>query len=297
VAASTITRDTWTNDTGTFSAPNLDGTVINNAALQNNIYARIDELFAGAGSYATLTFAGHIVVEGSKKIYLNDTSNANMTVGLTLNQGANDDEILALKSSDVAHGMTTLAETDTYAQLFKASATGGGLFIRGLEDGAFTVAALSLEGIQGTTADTTKSAGGYGVIRLTAGVKSGTTRGAVGADGNLVSIDTNGSTRFIFDTEGDMHYDGAAPANYDRWFDVGLLRTLDQVFAGPDLVTTEWDRFVTYNRADLERAGIVSSGGFVNLTKHTRLLNGAVWQLFTQMKQLEQRVNALPAHE
>ncbi|MAH47768.1 hypothetical protein CMI37_18245, partial [Candidatus Pacearchaeota archaeon] len=36
--------------------------------------------------------------------FMNDTANGNMTQGLTINQGANDDEILALKSSDVAHG-------------------------------------------------------------------------------------------------------------------------------------------------------------------------------------------------
>jgi hypothetical protein len=66
MAASTITRDTWTNDTGTAAAPNLDGTVINNAALQNNVYARIDELFSGAGSYTTLTLGGSLSVEAGK---------------------------------------------------------------------------------------------------------------------------------------------------------------------------------------------------------------------------------------
>ena len=66
MAASTITRDTWTNDTGTASVPNLDGTVINNAALQNNIYARVDEMFSGAGSYTTLTLGGKLSVEGGQ---------------------------------------------------------------------------------------------------------------------------------------------------------------------------------------------------------------------------------------
>jgi hypothetical protein len=66
MAASTITRDTWTNDTGTAANPNADGTVINNAALQNNIYARVDELFSGAGSYVTLTLGGKLSVEGGQ---------------------------------------------------------------------------------------------------------------------------------------------------------------------------------------------------------------------------------------
>jgi hypothetical protein len=64
MAASTITRDTWTNDTGSAATPNADGTVLNNAALQNNIYARIDQMFAGTGAYATWTLGGKLAVEG-----------------------------------------------------------------------------------------------------------------------------------------------------------------------------------------------------------------------------------------
>lgn len=64
MAASVITRDTWTNDTGTAAAPNGDGTILNNAVLQNHIYARIDEMFAGAGLYATFTFGGLLKAEG-----------------------------------------------------------------------------------------------------------------------------------------------------------------------------------------------------------------------------------------
>lgn len=62
--ASTITRDVWVNDSGTAANPAGDGTIINNAALQNNIYARIDEMFAGAGAYSTFTFGGRLAVEG-----------------------------------------------------------------------------------------------------------------------------------------------------------------------------------------------------------------------------------------
>lgn len=64
MAASTIVRDTWTNDTGSAAVPAADGTVLNNAALQNNIYARIDAMFAGAGAYATFTLGGKLAVEG-----------------------------------------------------------------------------------------------------------------------------------------------------------------------------------------------------------------------------------------
>ena len=47
--------------------------------------------------------------------------------GMTFNQGSGDGNILTLKSSDVAHGMTDYDETDTYATFKKTSATRGGL--------------------------------------------------------------------------------------------------------------------------------------------------------------------------
>ena len=61
--ASTITRTTWTDDSGTPASPVGDGTTINNARLQE-IYAAIDELLAGAAPYDPLVFGGTIQVEG-----------------------------------------------------------------------------------------------------------------------------------------------------------------------------------------------------------------------------------------
>jgi hypothetical protein len=64
MAASTISRDSWTNDSGSAASPNGDGTVLQNSVLQNHIYARVDELLSGAGSYTILRFGGLIAAEG-----------------------------------------------------------------------------------------------------------------------------------------------------------------------------------------------------------------------------------------
>ena len=65
MAATTISsRPTWTNDTGSAAAPAGDGTIINNARLQADVYDVIDALFAGAGAYATFTLGGKFAVEG-----------------------------------------------------------------------------------------------------------------------------------------------------------------------------------------------------------------------------------------
>ncbi len=45
-------------------------------------------------------------------VLINDSANANSTIGLTINQDANDNEILSFKSSDVNHGVTGVTETD-----------------------------------------------------------------------------------------------------------------------------------------------------------------------------------------
>jgi hypothetical protein len=235
-------------------------------------------------SQGTAISNNDFVITTGGMVLIADNANANMTIGLTINQAGNDDEILAFKSSDLAHGMTSLTETDTFGTMLKASAGDGGLHINGYSE---ATVAVNLRGV-GTTDDTVKATTAFGYVMLVAGKKSGTTLAVPGANANLVAIrDGGGTTRFIFDVEGDMHYDGAAPANYDRWDDVALVRALDLSFAGPDLVESAWDRFVTYQRDDLRRAGIVSDGGFVNLTKHTRLLNGAIWQLHMRLAALE----------
>lgn len=69
MAASQITRDTWTDGVG--------GTTIGNSALQNNIYARIDELLAGTGSYSTLTFGNLIAAEGYGTYLFSGSGSAN----------------------------------------------------------------------------------------------------------------------------------------------------------------------------------------------------------------------------
>lgn len=145
------------------------------------------------------------------KNFIGDNLNAGMTVGLTINQGANDDEILALKSSDVGHGATTLAETDTYVAFSKAHATGGGLRIRGLTDADY-ISPINLQAIYGGVADTTKSIAGTGALLFEIFKISGTGIGNVEADANLVAIRTRRGgateTAWILDEDGDTWQPG-----------------------------------------------------------------------------------------
>ena len=156
---------------------------------------------AAAGSLTT-----RLNISSAGLVGIGETVNSKMVLGLTINQSANDDEILAFKSSDVAHGITDDAETDTFGAFTKSQATSGGLLVIGYKDADGAAGhALQLAGRLGEAADTTKSASGLGVVEIHAAIKSGTARAAVGADGNLAVITNNGSTQFIFDVEGTAH--------------------------------------------------------------------------------------------
>jgi hypothetical protein len=481
MAASTITRDIWLDDTGTPAAPAGDGTIVGNFQLQNHIYARIDQMSSGAGGYTTLTFGGKIAVDGfgvhtfsaggaggnviavrntsggttnyaglllgndasisagfisetasnyaaagsvpqdgmvlgtarpggvsisaehasgairfyagtaterarlqasgaflvgnvtedtgggsayfektdagdlnlsqvltvSRKGGSNATSNrrwagvvfrdadaqtytgavagcrqnpsanyaggvsifgkvgsvasqatapsdlsevvrigyqdAFMGCGMKMLQGGFDDEILSFSSSDVAHSFTTATNTDNYGTFRKAAVSSGGVAL-----GGYTGDKIGVN-INGNyvNGDTTKGGSAGAAILIIGNKLNVNTPSTMGANENILVLKDNVNTRHIFDADGDYHYDGAAPANYDAWDDVSLTRALDLTFRGPEVIDGAFDRFVTYNRADLERAGIVSAGGFVNLTRHTRLLNGAIWQLHQRLARLE----------
>lgn len=146
--------------------------------------------------------------------YLGDTANTKSTAGLTLNQGASDDEILTLKSSDLNHGITGSTEADSYGTAKKQDAAAGGLRIDGYSLGA-TNLALVLGGNSDGAADTNKSTTMTAPIVLSATVRSGTGVTTVGANGNLVAIYNNGTARFAFDADGDSHQDvGTAWTNF-----------------------------------------------------------------------------------
>ena len=227
-------------------------------------------------------------------MFLNDDFNGDMTVGLTINQGANDNSILTFKSSDVTHGMTTLLETDTYARFQKASAVAGGLLLDGFRDSNDAAwGALELVGRLGEDVNSGKSTGGHGVVRIIAGVKSGTSVTFLNTNGNLLSIEDNGLTRAIIDKEGELHLDSTTSEDaWDKEADTDLLRTLSVAISDPaSVIRSEFDELIKYNKNDLISMGILSEGGFINWTQTWRVMLGALWQQSTKIQELEARID------
>lgn len=235
------------------------------------------------------------IILAAKSIFIGaDVANSLMTLGLHINQGAADNDILALASSDVAHGITTWALTDVFATFSKSEALAGGLQVAGYKDADGVAGqALKLVGGLGEEADTTKTTAAIGVVELAGYVKSGTSGAAVGADGNIVTISTWGTARFIFDTEGSGHAD-VAWTTYDKYDDLALVRDMERVLQARE------DEAKTYRRHALEDAGIIGQGSWheehgklkamVNFTKLAMLHHGALLQTSAVLEQIEERL-------
>jgi hypothetical protein len=251
----------------------------------------------GTTNYALLVDAG-LVNLGPGLTCINDTSNANMTTGLTVNQGAADDEALALKSSDVAHGVTTYAETDTYGSFRKRSALAGGLEIRAIADTddnpAFVVHAIG--NMTNTTAATTASGG----ITLDVSDISGTGITTATANTFLFAVRNAGSAKFLIDADGDMYLDATSnPSAYDDEDDVPLLESFRELTArGPINFKHRFVKDLDEHRRILIQGGILTEGGFYRRRKESDELREALATMAGElsavratMARLEGRVN------
>jgi len=244
--------------------------------------------------------------------YIGDTTNADITLGLTINQGANDNQILALKSSDVAHGRTTLAETDTYGSFAKSGATAGGLTITGYSDTDATTgnSSLVLNGYTADTAlDTTKSTAGLGAVVIAGAISDGgTSVTTAGANQNLLVIRSFATTRFILDADGDSHQDvGTAWTNFDHLDDADTLNALAyNVARDDDPIKRKFGSWMNDKRALLTKHKLVSFNDdehpFVNMSKLAMLNTGAIRQLAddrdeirVEILRLKEKLNQLEA--
>ncbi len=248
------------------------------------------------------------VVAGSAVNINHTANNANMTIGLTINQGANDDEILALKSTDVAHGLTTAAtvalETDTFYAVRKGTGAGGGVLELAVSDLVNHQAVRISEAYSRGPLDTNKTTAGRALHELYGSMHDGANAlSDLTADSNLFAVRgrVSGSnvSRFIVDEDGDLFAVNATVTALDAEDDVALVRAFELSRTDKGIVRDEWDEFVSYNEEDLVRVGVlgapVANGGLWNVTQHMRLLNGAIWQQAKKIMALEQRLEALPS--
>ena len=244
------------------------------------------------------------------------TANGKMGQGISLCQSSTDDQIFAMKSSDVAHSATDCSETDTYANFKKSYATAGGLLIEtwldsasdsgGTSNGAsFQVQAMTHGVTSSSYGTSTKGNSHFKAVRS----DGGSTIAAMTSGDAMVTFATSTTTRFAFEACGNGYSDaGTAWQTYDAYCDSALLRTMDITMAPGCIITSEFDQYVTYNEDALIEAGILGgrvhhpcgkllgddeNRGLWNYTKHIQLLNGAAWQQHIKIEKLTQEVTSL----
>jgi hypothetical protein len=257
---------------------------------------------------------GHIQTgyAASAPVTMNDDDNAKNTFGLTLMQDATDDEILAFKSSDVAHGMTNNpVETDTFAHFRKAHADYGGLQLASHGEGQAS-ANLRLEAACGAdTSDTTTS---YAAVQLYGYVKNGAVRDGMGTTSNAVGFNNAGTTRVIIKGDGTVHasdtswataLDDMPDALAGRAYTTEMAHRQGNGLMGgmeidaPDLVQRMEDAGIV-THAEKEGEGVIPGHRFLNVQKGIKFSWDMGFQNFSFLAEIakvlspEQR-EALPA--
>ncbi len=212
----------------------------------------IDHIGEHTGAHTTvidnaLTATGGVVTLYNGQNYIGDSANAFMTVGLTINQGAADNEILSFKSSDVAHGITTYAETDTYGLFQKSAALTGGMSLWGFSEAVIGLGPTGLA----TTTDTTETTQSMGAVTITSVLKSGTGGTTFAADDNILVVANYSATEFIIKGNGDFFYNGTGAA-YDAY---------DDALACQDLsfnLSNQLPKVLKYNKRKLNDMGVIA---------------------------------------
>jgi len=235
-------------------------------------------------------------------LLVGDTSNANMTVGLTLNQGASDNQIFACKSSDVAHALTTAGnldvETDDFLAISKWSAAEGGaalVVIR--EDGGVADVAFWIEVLGGTpeTADTTTS---LGLMNTFIAEHDGANALAnAPANANIFTIQSWSAgartTRLLLKgDDGELHLGNTTLVALDSDDDPQYVRALIYERSRGQGVVPDPYYKPTYDYEALKRIGVVgekdSRGEYlIRVQPYLGLHDMAIWQLYIQQKRLE----------
>ena len=100
----------------------------------------------------------------SGQVFLSESANGNMTTGITINQGSQDNHIIDLKSSDIAHPFTGVVEADTYLKISKGDSSAGNPVVGGFSE---TTGGLVLRANY-ATANTTNGTSGVGAVQMDA---------------------------------------------------------------------------------------------------------------------------------
>ena len=117
----------------------------------------------------------------------------------------------------------------------------------------------------------------------------------MGADDNIF-VCRNSTTQFIVKGDGELFSNQSATVGtFDEYEDAQLIRAYD-LSHGKGVINSSFDKFVKYNKDDLQKARLIGSDKegnatpFVNITGMSRLHNGAIWQQYEKHQRLAEAV-------
>jgi hypothetical protein len=194
----------------------------------------------------------------SSQVGINTTTlDTYCTQGLVISQGSADDNIIAFRSSDIAHGITDFVTTDTYGCVRKIHISNGGCLLIGLTE---DVAGVGVSGVA-TNENTASASTASGVVYIAGSLKSGATYGALSATANLMSVRNYTDTVFLIKGDGDVYNAGGSTAmsTFDDYDDAKLLAAVRGAMdVNYKQTLGEW---VHDHTAVLEQHGVITRDG------------------------------------
>ena len=240
-------------------------------------------------------------------LHLNETVNTNMTIGLTINQEGNDDQILCFKSSDVDHdllsGYTSIQETDDYFIIQKTLTTGGVELVSFANDAAgSTTFNIVTHGGTATTTDVTSS---NGLINMFASEHNGSNALANNqTNGNLLSVAgwVGGAAvthLLLKGDDGELHLGNTTLVALDDEDDIGLVRAMQyEASGGKGMNPTPWNTedygVPAFSHEKLMAVGVLGEKDaqgrcLMRVQPRFAMNEGAIWQNHLRQVQAEQR--------
>jgi hypothetical protein len=263
--------------------------------LENSSAGRL-EFTNAATDTLELHDADFLVNDGT--LYIGDTSDAEVTTGIVVNQGSATDAIATFKNTAMVHDITDFAEADTFWQIEMFNSLEGGLRQWGFSEGE--VAINLRAGVMSGTA--VKSAAATAPIMLQAEISDGAgsteTLATGGATRNAVAVRDRGNTLAIFGVDGDLCLDTVVNENnWDAHDDIALLHGFRAGLMpeGHEL-RQRFGQFIEGAREVLERTGVVTyndDGHHFVATKALQMLTiDAMRQVY---ERFDDRLNKLEA--
>lgn len=198
--------------------------------------------------------------------------------GLTLDQNTGTNRIFECKTSNCAHGLTSVDQTDTYFSIHLLAGSGAGVWLRGISDSTAKSAMAFSAYCEGTAGTATNE---NGIILFDIYQHDGVdTTSAVADAGNMLSVANAGTKRFFVKGNGDILYDGSAAA-YDSEDDILLSGTLSRKMAGKESAYEPYAERLT-------KIGVMENG-FISRKKLDQLTLGTFGQFWNVLRKIGEK--------